>query len=370
MSIHLSCQTQSLGRTYEIEIKRGLLSQLTPYLKPLSLKIALITDDRVAKLYGESLHQTLICAGLEAHLIHFPQGEQYKTRQTKEELENQLFEKGFGRDTLIIALGGGVVTDLAGYLAATYCRGVSLINVPTSFLGMVDASLGGKTGVNVPYGKNLLGCIYAPLKVFIDPLTLNTLPKKELINGLVESIKHSLIADEELFYYLETQRERILSLEPQTIDHMIRESCRIKKEHVEQDEREMGLRRLLNFGHTIGHALEQLTHYALSHGEAVAIGMLVESHLALQLNLLKLSSFERIKHILIAYHLPLKLATIISIQQLLQALRLDKKSLKGQARFVLLKAIGTCAPYEGNYCSPVDSHLIEKAWEWFNTTVF
>ena len=165
-------------------------------------------------------------------------------------MENQLFEKGLGRDTCVIALGGGVVTDMAGYVAATYCRGIPLVMIPTSLLGMVDASIGGKTGVNVSYGKNMLGCIYQPKKVFIDLFTLKTLPKKELTNGVVEMIKHGLIADDNLFEYLEKHSDQLLALDFSFLEKAIFESCRIKKEIVEQDEKENGKRHLLNFGHT------------------------------------------------------------------------------------------------------------------------
>ena len=256
-------------------------------------------------MYGEPLQRELASSGLEAFLFSFSNGEQYKTRETKEILENQLFEKGLGRDTCVIALGGGVVTDIAGYVAATYCRGIPHVMFPTSLLGMVDASIGGKTSVNVPYGKNMVGCIYQPRKVVIDLSTLISLPKKEFANGVVEMIKHGLIADCKLFEDLEKHSDELLALNAVKLEQTIFESCRIKKEIVEQDEKENGKRRLLNFGHTIGHALERLTHYSLSHGEAVAIGLLVESYLSVRLGILDQKSFERIKKILLQYGLPL-----------------------------------------------------------------
>lgn len=237
---------------------------------------------------------------------------------------------------------------------------------PTSLLGMVDASIGGKTGVNVPYGKNLLGCIHQPKKVVIDTSTLQSLPQKELSSGVVEMIKHGIIADLMLFIYLENHSQQILELDSSVLEKSIFESCRIKMEIVEQDEKENGIRRLLNFGHTIGHALELLSNYSMAHGEAVAIGMLVESHLAVQLGLIQMSTLERIKKILIDYKLPLHLPSGFSIKPMLDAMTLDKKSLKGLPRFVIIDAIGSCQNFGSAYCTHVEEYLIKKALEWIS----
>jgi 3-dehydroquinate synthase len=364
--IKLTCKILRESEDYEIEIQSGLLHRQAHYLSSLASRFAIITDDRISPLYGEELVKSLSSSGLEAYLFSFPNGEQYKTRATKERLENQLFDKGFGRDTCVIALGGGIVTDLAGYLAATYCRGVPLVMIPTSLLGMVDASIGGKTGVNVPHGKNLLGCIYQPKKVCIDPSTLKSLPLCELTNGVVEMIKHGLIADRQFFEFLEENSSQLLALDSAILEKAIFVSCRIKKEIVEQDEKENGKRHLLNFGHTIGHALENLTHYSLSHGEAVAIGLLVESYLSVLLGVLNPKSLERIQQILLKYSLPLRLPTRFPIQTILDALKLDKKSLKGRPRFVVIDEIGSSLPYNSIYCTPVEESLIRKALQWMN----
>lgn len=366
MTQKLICSIPSSSDHYEIEIGSGLLNSQARYLTSLSSRCAIITDDKIAPLYGGPLQECLSSLGLEAYLFSFPNGEQNKTRGTKELLENQLFEKGLGRDTCLIALGGGVVTDIAGYLAATYCRGIPLVMAPTSLLGMVDASIGGKTGLNVPYGKNMLGCIYQPKKVVIDLSALKSLPKKEFANGVVEMIKHGLIADCKLFECLENSSKQLLGLDSALLEKAVFESCRIKKEIVEQDEKENGKRHLLNFGHTIGHALERLSHYSLPHGEAVAIGLLVESYLSLKQKALDQNSFDRIKKILIQYGLPLCLPSHFPIQTILDAMVLDKKSLKGQPRFVMIDAIGSSLPYDSCYCTRVEESLIINALEWMN----
>lgn len=366
MTQKLICKISNSPDHYEIEIGHGLLKLLPPHLNQLASKFVIITDDQIASLYGKQLQNHLISSGLDTYLFSFPHGEQHKTRKTKEILEDQLFEKGLGRDTCIIALGGGIVTDIAGYVAATYCRGIPLIKIPTSLLGMVDASIGGKTGVNVPYGKNMLGCIYQPKKVMIDLSFLKTLPKKELANGTVEMIKHGLIADANVFEDLEKYSNQFLALDAAVLAKLVSESCRIKKEIVEQDEKEKGLRHLLNFGHTVGHALEHLTEYTLSHGEAVAIGILVESYLSLKLGILNQNDFDRIKKVLVQYGLPLQLPTQFSIQAILNAMTLDKKSLKGQPRFVIIEAIGSVKIFDSNYCIPIEESLLKKALQWMN----
>jgi 3-dehydroquinate synthase len=366
MTKTLTCLFPSSDVSYDIEIKSGLLRQQAHYLSSFASRFAIITDDIVASLYGEQLHSALSSMGVEVHLITFPNGEKYKTRTTKEVLENQLFEKKLGRDTCMIALGGGVVTDMAGYLAATYCRGLPLVTIPTTLLGMVDASIGGKTGVNVPYGKNMLGCIYQPKKVVIDPSTLKSLSKQELSNGVVEMIKHGLIADCKLFEYLEIHFKRLIQLDNEILENSIFESCRIKKEIVEQDEKEQGKRHLLNFGHTVGHALETLSNYSLSHGEAVAIGLMVESYLSVLLKILDQTSLDRIKAILVQYGLPLRLPARFTEQTILDAMASDKKSQKGQPRFVIIEQIGSSLQCNGKYCTSIEEPLIRKALQWMN----
>lgn len=367
MTEKLICKIQSTAQQYDIEIGMKLWDSQANFLKTLASRFAIITDDKMAVLYGGELQKCLASNGLEVDLFCFPKGEEYKTRATKEHLENQLFEKGMGRDTCVIAMGGGVVMDVAGYVAATYCRGIPCVMMPTSLLGMVDACIGGKTGVNTCYGKNMIGCIYQPKKVIIDLITLATLSKNELANGFVEMIKHGLIADFHLFEDLEKYSDQLLALDFTMLEKVVFESCRIKKEIVEQDEKESGKRRLLNFGHTIGHALELLTDYALSHGEAVAIGLLVESYLSVELGLLDRPSFDRINTLLLRYGLALQLPSRFSLQAMRDAMILDKKSIKGEPRFVTISAIGSALAYSNSsYCTCVDQPLIEKAINWMH----
>lgn len=366
MTKKLHCSMPWSSHHYEIEIGSRIINLQMEYLALLASKFAIITDTTIAPLYGMELQNQLTSHGLVAYLFSFPSGEAHKTRATKEHLENQMFEKGLGRDTCLIALGGGIVTDVGGYIAATYCRGIPLVMIPTSLLGMVDASIGGKTGVNAPYGKNLLGCIYQPKKVILDLSLLKTLPAQELSNGFVEIIKHALITDCKLFQDLETHSDQLLALDEALLEKIIIASCHIKKEIVEEDERESGKRHLLNFGHTIGHALELLTNYSLSHGEAVAIGLVVESYLSMQMGHLNQNSFNRIKNILLDYALPLKLPSKFPIKTLLEAMHLDKKSIKGKPRFVIIEAIGSALSFNSHYCTLVETPLLMTALKWMN----
>lgn len=360
----LQCKISNSAQYYEIEIGRGGLSAQASFLKTIASKFVVITDDIIALLYGQQLVTSLQASGLETFLFSFPHGEQNKTRETKQHLEDRMFEKGLGRDTCVIALGGGVVTDLAGFIAATFCRGIAYIMVPTSLLGMVDSCIGGKTGVNIPFGKNMLGCIYQPKKVVIDLNMLDTLPKDELINGYVEVIKHSLIGDSRLFEDLEKHVEFYLKLDSPYIGRVIYESCSIKKQIVEEDVHERGKRYLLNFGHTVGHALERLSNYTLPHGEAVAIGLIVESYISMKLGILEQHSFERIRRIFVSYGLPLKLPSALSVSDICETMVLDKKSIKGKPRFVLITDIGIPLVNEGNYCFNVDDDDIKNALQW------
>jgi 3-dehydroquinate synthase len=365
MSYTLKCQIPRAILSYDIEMIPHLLidpRKVIQFLLPKASKFVIFTDSTVAGLYGEALYSMLFSYGLNALIISFEGGEAKKNRATKEFAENQMLEQKCGRDTCLIAVGGGIVTDLGGYIAATYCRGIPLVLIPTTLLAMVDASIGGKVGVNTDLGKNMIGCFYPPVKVWIDPSTLQTLPLKELKNGLVEMIKHALIADPDYFTYLEESSKNILS--SGVPEFAIFRSCEIKKEIVEEDEKETGKRHLLNFGHTIGHALETVSGYSVSHGHAVAIGLVAESYLSLLLGLLSEFSFVRILKIFEKYEISLSLEWRPSPKMLLNAMVCDKKSLNGVPRFVLIKDVGEPVVKALSYCSDVDQEILKKTLDW------
>ena len=320
--------------------------------------LVIITDDHIAPLYAQPLQIFLQQHQLTVNIISIAHGEAIKTRETKATIEDQLCQLGCGRDTCIIALGGGVVTDLAGFVAATYCRGIPVIYIPTSLLAMVDAAIGGKTAVNTPYGKNLIGTFTQPQAVFLDIDTLSTLPEHEYINAFAEVIKHALIVDPNYFSLLANNVTAIKARNKDVLMRIIKRSCEIKRDIVEADEKETGMRELLNFGHTVGHAIELVTDYHIPHGQAVAIGIVLESYLSWQMGLLTQDSFQSIKTIFTDYGIALTLPNIdtkaIGIEQLKQAMTLDKKSRNKVPRFVLLQSIGKAYVDKFNYATTVD----------------
>lgn len=322
-------------------------------------KIALITDENINKFWGESIFKSL---GIKPFLI-LPPGEKYKTRKMKEKIENHLFQSGYGRDSIIIALGGGVVTDLVGFVAATFCRGVDLVFIPTSLLGMVDASVGGKVGLNHPLGKNLIGAFYNPTKILIDIMLLKTLPKKDFCDGMSEVIKYGLILDSNFLDEIRASSTQILNQNAEFLNSIVRLSVSHKLFVVHEDEKEGGMRRILNFGHTLAHALENASRFEMTHGHAIAIGSLFAIEISEILNELPEGSFEDIKRVFYPFHRDLKISEGIDRDNIWGSLKLDKKSQEGVARFVLLNAIGSCASYEGAYCKEISKDIFDKAWK-------
>lgn len=333
-------------------------------LKPLATRFALFCDETTASLIGEKWATHLQKMGLDIALFTYPPGEKEKSRARKAELEDQLLSQKFGRDTCLIALGGGVTTDLVGFLASTFCRGVPLVNVPTTLLGMVDAAIGGKTGVNTRFGKNLIGTFYPADRIFIDPTVLQSLSESEWTNGTAEVIKYALIRSPQLFQSLKKWDPK----NSHYLETIIRECVLIKAQVVETDyEETTGLRRILNFGHTIAHALELLENYQISHGEAVAIGMLVESRISQKMGLLSLKDSEEIEALVRSFPFPLKLSSAITLEKMRGALVLDKKTAQGIPRFVLLEKIGSCSPFTGEYCAEIPPQVLEEALAWMIT---
>lgn len=342
-------------RSYQIYIENGLMQRVGPYLKDLGFadKAAVITNPLVGGLYGMALTDSLKASGLKPVVITIPDGEEFKTLEVASRVFDGLIENRMERSSPIIALGGGVIGDLAGFVAATYLRGVPLIQAPTTLLSQVDSSVGGKTGVNHPKGKNLIGAFYQPRAVFIDPGVLNTLDPREARAGLAEVVKYGVIRDGELFGFLEKSTSRLVKPTEELI-FAIERSCRIKAEVVGADERESGPRAILNFGHTFGHAIEALSGYGVyRHGEAVAIGMAMAARLSARLGLCKNDVPDRIESLLRALGLPVR-AEGISPKSYIESMLLDKKVSASRLRFILVHEIGTVSLKEVDETSIAD----------------
>lgn len=335
--------TVGLGeRSYAISIGKGVLERIGKALQSADIakRYAVISDDRVAALYGQRLLDVLRQANITAELLIFPHGEASKHLATIGALASQLADRGFDRGDGLIALGGGVTGDITGFLASIYMRGIPFVQVPTSLLAQVDSSVGGKTGVDLPEGKNLIGTFYQPRAVFIDTDVLHTLPHYEFLGGMAEVIKYGVSIDAEFFTWLSENRAAILALDPSAIVPMIRRCCEMKAAVVEQDEREGGLRRILNFGHTIGHAVEAASGYQLIHGFAVAIGMRAVADLAVRGGIAEPSVTEKIVRLLEAYNLPIAIPPGQDRATLRRYLNTDKKTRGGRVFFVLPERIG------------------------------
>lgn len=335
----------SLGtRSYEIKIATGLLAGLGADCAALSLgqKCAVITDTNVAERYAKPALASLKRAGFDCVLLTVPAGETAKRLKQVESCFNQLAAHRLERKSFIVALGGGVVGDLAGFVAASYLRGIPFVQVPTTLLSQVDSSVGGKTGVNLEAGKNLVGAFYQPRVVLCDLATFRTLPDREFRAGLAEVIKYGIIYDAELFTRLERDMAKILRRDAASLSHIVARSCEIKADVVSQDETEGGLRAILNFGHTVGHAIEAITSYGhYLHGEAISIGQVAAAHLSAELTGLPASDVVRIRALFVAAGLPVSMK-LSSVQRtkLLAAMTLDKKVSAGEIKFVLAERIG------------------------------
>lgn len=328
--------------SYTIYIGKDLTESILSVLraKPYSKKALLVTDSHVGPLYGASVRSVLRQAGLEVNLYEVLAGEHTKNLAEAEKLYTRCIELGLDRKSPIFALGGGVVGDLTGFVAATYMRGVPFVQLPTSLLAMVDSSVGGKVAVNHALGKNLIGSFYQPDAVFMDLSMLDSLPKREIYTGLGEIVKYGMIYDVAFFDFLVQHAEEVLRLACEPTRHMIARSCEIKAAVVSQDEKEAGLRRILNFGHTMGHAIEKETGYIrYNHGEAVAIGMAGAADISVQMGLLQEADAQRIDRLIEAMHLPLH-AEGCAVDAMYADIFHDKKTIGGKVNWVLLDRIG------------------------------
>ncbi|MFH1542540.1 MAG: 3-dehydroquinate synthase [bacterium] len=337
-------------KSYSIVVGSGFLDQLGFLLaqKQFGKEVFVITDAKVRELHGEALLSGL--SSLDPKIIEIPRGEQFKNVAEAMKIIDKLVDFSAHRDSVLIAFGGGVIGDIAGFVAATYMRGINYIQVPTTLLAQVDASIGGKTGVNHPKGKNLIGAFYQPKLVYIDIKTLTTLPERELQTGLAEVVKYGVIADADFFKFLEANAHHLNTnafKAPDTLraalkvwQTIVKESAQVKAKVVEKDEKEAVYRMILNFGHTIGHALETNTGYqTYNHGEAVAVGMVAAAKISSELNMLDQNAVERITELLQKLCLPTKIEKV-SCSDVLTAIGLDKKVREGKLHFVLPDKIG------------------------------
>lgn len=328
-------------RSYPIHIGAGLLDQTTLLLAHIKHKrVAIVSNTTVAPLYMESVAKPLREAGVDVVEIILPDGERYKNSETLNTIYDALIQARCERSTTLIALGGGVIGDLTGYAAATYLRGVPFIQIPTTLLSQVDSSVGGKTGINHPKGKNMIGAFYQPQLVLIDTNTLKTLPQRELSAGVAEVIKYGLIRDVAFFEWLEKNMENLMALDEATVLEAVYRSCQNKAEVVAADEKEAGERALLNLGHTFGHAIENAMGYGVwLHGEAVAAGTMLAADLSLRMGWLQDKDVQRIKAIFHAAKLDQE-PPALGVEQYLALMGLDKKVQDGKIRFILQQAIG------------------------------
>ncbi|MBQ3545528.1 MAG: 3-dehydroquinate synthase [Lachnospiraceae bacterium] len=351
--------------SYEIETGFGLKDKLIEDLKSGLVgdikKFAIITDSIVENLYAKDIYEKILDSGFKADLFVFPEGEKSKVRKTKEDIEDAMLAKGYRRDCCIIAVGGGVVTDLAGFIAGTYGRGVPFINYATTLLAAADASVGGKTAVDTPLATNLIGLFNQPKKVYIDIETWKTLPKRQVYSGLAETIKHACLASADFFEYIDTHMHEILDFDAEVCSYIAEQNCSIKYKVVMKDERESGLREVLNLGHTVGRAIETVSDYKLLHGEALSVGMVAEVKLAYKLGYVSADERDRVIAILKKANLPVEIPEYIDREALVKKLYTDKKVKNGQLRFVIQKGIGDIVEYkEGVFAIPIEEEVARE----------
>lgn len=347
---------------YPIFIGAGLYDFRTWLPKQNFTYIVIITDRFVKKYYGLNLQKHLNEAGYTSLLFSFPAGEKFKNYRSKQAIEHAMQRHRCDKDTLILALGGGVVGDLAGYIAATYLRGIPYIQIPTTLLAMVDSSVGGKTAINTMHGKNLIGAIYQPLCVVADIMLLKTLSRKNIINGLIEAVKMFLTHDAVSFRYTESHLHHIINGDDSLLIKIVARAVRIKAAVVARDEKELDERSMLNFGHTIGHALEKLSHYSLLHGYAVGYGILVEATIAHILGLLNHNHLLIIKKVLAQLGIQGKDLQKYNVTKLIKATKNDKKNRFGKVHYTLLREIGQVYFTKSNFVHPVEDKIVRQAF--------
>jgi 3-dehydroquinate synthase len=356
--VHVGTDTAT-GRGYDVLVRQGAFDALAGCVTALAPagSYAVITPERLADSYGARARDALIAAGHRAEILAFDDSEARKTRETWAVLTDRMIELQFGRDSCVIAVGGGVTGDVAGFVAATYMRGISFVQIPTTLLAMIDASVGGKTGLDTPAGKNLIGAFHAPSVVIVDPTVLGTLPERELRSGFAEAVKHGAILDAIYFDFLGSHADDLLALDTAALQHLIARSVTLKADVVSDDPHEQGRRAVLNFGHTIGHALEHASGFAMPHGFAVSVGMCLESSLGEAIGVTRAGTTAAITQLLTRFGLPTH--ATFEPESLARAMTTDKKARAAQPRFVLLSGIGECATdATGGWTHVVDSDVL------------
>lgn len=339
--------TDGTNVIYTIELKKDfgdLCKELTRLKISPDQKLCIVTDSNVAALYAKEVQDQLSAVFSNVFLHIFPAGEASKNTDTVGALYQFLIENHFDRRDILLALGGGVVGDLTGFTAATYLRGIDFIQIPTTLLSQVDSSIGGKTGIDFMQYKNMVGAFYQPKLVYMNLSVLHSLPGKQIVSGMGEIIKHGLIKDASYFEWLITHEKEIWALDPEILEEMIYISCNIKRDVVERDPKEQGERALLNFGHTIGHAIEKLSDFSLYHGECVGLGIVAASYLSMQLGHISKENFEKIQNALSLFELPTQMDGF-NAEKVLSATKSDKKMVGNQVKFILLKEIGNAYIY-------------------------
>jgi 3-dehydroquinate synthase len=342
--------------SYEVRIGAGLLSRAGLWLKEkgFSGRAVIIADTAVNDLYGEVLKKGLANAGFEVVTLLVPPGEEHKSLQTAGRLYQEMGDAYAERITPVLTLGGGVIGDLGGFVAATYMRGVPLVQVPTTLLAQVDSSIGGKVAVDHGRLKNAIGAFYQPRLVISDVDTLRSLPEAELSNGMAEVIKSAAIKDKGLFGFLESRLAGVSMLKDKVLEEIVARTARIKAEVVEKDEKEAGLRAILNYGHTIGHAIETVSGFSVKHGQGIAVGMVAAAKISSRMGILPEGEIARLQDVIARAGLPAEMADL-DVSQVMQAMKHDKKVLQDRVRFVLLRSIG-----EAFVTDEVNPSLVEE----------
>lgn len=349
------------GRSYVITIGPGVLSRVGEIVSSVCAPTAaaVVSNPTIAKYYGASVLESLKNAGIHTGEIIIPAGERFKTLRSVTKIYDGLLDMKMDRRGVVVALGGGVIGDMAGFAAATYMRGIDFVQVPTTLLAQVDASVGGKTGVDLPRGKNLVGAFHQPRAVIMDIQTLGTLPVRELRSGFAEVIKHGIIYDRQYFDYIDGNAANLLARDMSKLEYAVCRSVEIKRDVVEKDERESGIRAILNYGHTVGHAIEVLSGYGkYRHGEASSIGMVTEALLAEDSSLAEPGIATKIAAVLTKLRLPVSFDASLETKDIVRAIELDKKTMGGAIRMALPVKLGEC-----RVVSNIDRDMLAKAIE-------